>query len=195
MGVWLNALDQKLSIGINHFGAPYLDSLMIVWSSKWVWLPLYALLLLWLFRRYPKKTFLLLVAGMAVTVTLADQTASALFKPLFERLRPCHDPAISKLIRLPDGCGGFYGFASSHAANTMALAIFFTLLPLETRSKGIWICLLIWAVVSGWSRIYLGYHYVGDIVCGYAIGALWASITQYSCRKMGVFRENPVNPA
>jgi undecaprenyl-diphosphatase len=88
---------------------------------------------------------------------------------------------------LPDGCGGQFGFASSHAANTMSLTVFFFLLPVFSRSKSIALALLVWAIITGWSRIYLGAHFAGDIVAGYAIGAFWAAILHFFARKISWF--------
>lgn len=188
MGEMLLQADQKLTIWLNHLGAPFLDELMVFWSMKWIWLPLYGLLIWWLYRNFRGRKFGLMLLFPGLLIFLSDQTASGLFKPLFQRLRPCHDPLMLPLLRLPDGCGGQFGFASSHAANTMALALFFALMPAAFRRKMLWTGLLFWALLTGWSRIYLGMHFIGDIAAGFAIGAFWASVLQLLCRKSGLYR-------
>jgi undecaprenyl-diphosphatase len=189
MQEWLRSLDQSSSIFLNHWLSPWLDSFMIYWSSKIIWIPLYAVLIVFLYLRFGKKKVLSVVMLLLALIFLSDQTASAVFKPLFQRLRPCHDTDLIPLIRLPDGCGGRFGFASSHAANSMALAVFFLLLPVRNRSRKLAITLIIWSVINGWSRIYLGMHYVGDVVCGFAIGAFYAALIHWLARRFRIFDE------
>ena len=62
-----------------------------------------------------------------------------------------------------------FSFCSAHAANTLSLAIFFSLL---IRSKLVTWTLLLWSLVNCWTRLYLGVHYPVDILCGPAIGAV-----------------------
>lgn len=179
----LESTDRAITLYVNHFGSPWLDEFMTAWSSRWIWMPLYALLLGLLFRRFARREFILILVSVLVLIVAADQTASSLFKPLFERLRPCHDPQMLTVLRVPDGCGGLYGFASSHAANTMALAVFFALFPQTIKVRMLASALFVWAVISGWSRIYLGMHFMGDVVCGFAIGAFWAAVVHLGLRK------------
>ena len=183
----LESADRNLTIFINQGFNSWLDTLMIFWSGKLVWLPLYAALMIFLFGRFGSKYFLRILLLIGILILLSDQTASALFKPLFQRLRPCHDPDLLPVLHLPEGCGGQFGFASSHAANTMALAVFFFLLPVFARSGWIALILLVWAILTGWSRIYLGAHFAGDIIAGYAIGAFWAAILHFAARKISWF--------
>lgn len=190
MQEWLNLADHSVSIFLNHWLSPELDDLMICWSLKWIWMPLYAFLLYYLYRVQERKSFLFTLLMLALLILLSDQTASALFKPYFERLRPCHDPALLPALRLPDGCGGLYGFASSHASNSMALAVFFLLLPAGIRSRKLGLALIFWSLMNGWSRIYLGMHFAGDVLCGYAIGTFWAAMAHWSARRIGVFDKN-----
>jgi undecaprenyl-diphosphatase len=184
----LEAADRSLTLLINHFGSPALDSLMILWSSRWIWLPFYFLLLVILYRKLTKEELLPVLIAIPLLIVSSDQTASGLFKPLFQRLRPCQDPDLLSLLIVPDGCGGQFGFASSHAANTMAIAVFFALLPARLQLKTVTAGLFFWAMVTGWSRIYLGMHFTGDILCGFGIGAFWASVIQMILRKRFVFR-------
>lgn len=103
---------------------------------------------------------------------MADQTSVKLFKDVFERLRPCHQPTIAHLVHVVnDHCGGQYGFVSSHAANTFAFAAF---LGGVFAQKVKWFsCVLwVWAAIVAYSRIYLGVHYPGDIIGGALLGIL-----------------------
>ena len=161
-------LDREITLAINALHSPGLDGFMIFMSEKWVWLPLYGFLIYLIFKNFtPKQSFLILVA-IAAGIALSDQSASSLLKPFFKRLRPCHQPDMMLLLHLPKGCGGQFGFASSHAANSFCLAVFF-LQMLGSKYKWL-VALVVWAMVVCYSRVYLGAHYVGDVLVGAAIG-------------------------
>ena len=115
-----------------------------------------------------------MVLTLAAAVAISDQTASALLKPLTLRLRPCHEPALQNLIHPVLECGGQYGFASSHAANTFALATGVWLLVGKQHPWVKW--LYLWAFLVAYSRIYVGAHYPLDILAGTGIGVLAAQL-------------------
>jgi undecaprenyl-diphosphatase len=110
--------------------------------------------------------------AVAVLILCTDQLSAHVCKPLFHRLRPCFNPDLEGLVHLPKGLpGGRYGFVSSHAANTFGVAAFLTaMLRKSYKSIGWW--LYAWALVSSYSRIYIGVHYPGDIVGGALLGIL-----------------------
>jgi undecaprenyl-diphosphatase len=108
------------------------------------------------------------VIATVLGFALADLASVHLFKDVFERLRPCHDPEIKHLVHIVNNdCGGFYGFVSSHAANTFAIATVTSAL-FRNRYFSIWI--FFWAALLSFSRIYLGRHFPADIVCGGLLG-------------------------
>lgn len=111
------------------------------------------------------------IIAVIVLIFLSDKISVYWFKEVFMRYRPCHNNDIAHLIHLVDGCGGKYGFVSSHAANTFALATFMGIFLRKHFSKML-IWMLIWAAVVSYSRIYLGVHYPSDIAIGGLLGIL-----------------------
>jgi undecaprenyl-diphosphatase len=172
---WLKEIDRELLLFLNSFHSPFLDSIMFWITKTLFWLPLY-LFLLALIIKYFKQDWWIVVLGIVVTILLTDRITSGFMKPFFERLRPSREPALQGLVHLvKDSAGKFYyggkfGFASSHAANTFATAMFFWLL-FRHRYKWMW-TLFIWAAAMTYTRIYLGAHYPGDILVGLLIGLL-----------------------
>ena len=167
----LNDLDHQLFLFLNGLHVGWLDPVMTFISSEKGWIPFYAVLVFLVFYKYKWKGLWVLL-GVVVAITLSDQIASHVFKPMVMRLRPCHDPLIKDIVYLPDGhCGGKYGFMSSHAANTFALASLIFMTMKKHYSKIGWL-MFPWAAVVSYSRIYMGAHFPGDVICGVALGVL-----------------------
>ena len=143
----IQQFDIDLLIWFNHtFKSVWMDQIMLFCSGKLTWLPLYALLLFCLYKSDTKKIWINLLI-LTCCIALADQIASSLFKPLVERLRPCHNDAVNIHLLLIDGvCSGLYGFVSSHAANTFAVFFFFYLKNVFTNKLFVYL-LLFWAVI------------------------------------------------
>lgn len=176
----INALDQRILLAINQAHSPVLDAVMVFASNRNVWIPAYALLIGWLIYHFRRRG-LLLLPMVILAVSLADSITSRLFKPYFARPRPCHDATVGHLLRLPDGCGGQFGFLSSHASNSVALAVFLMLVLPAGRFRGLKIAVFVWAALLSYSRVYLGAHYPTDIIGGAAVGALlsWGAAALY----------------
>lgn len=128
----LNTIDQEWLLAINSWHSDWADTLMWTISRSTTWIPLYILLVGLLIYRYRHCRWWVIASVLllfGVAVGLSDYISSGIIKHLVCRLRPTHEPAIADLIHLVhDYRGGMYGFVSSHAANTMAVATLFTLL-------------------------------------------------------------------
>lgn len=166
----LQHADQVVTLALNGSGSLYLDALAMTATRTVVWLPL-ALALLWVvIRNSDLPVIFLTVAGVGLCVLLSDQLASSVCKPLVARFRPSQDPLLMYAVQVVnDYRGGRFGFFSSHAANTVSIAVF---LSLATRYRPLWGALGAWALLNCWTRVYLGVHYVGDILAGCLCGAL-----------------------
>ena len=122
-------------------------------SGPKIWIPVGAMLLYIIFKNTKFTQGLLILVMLVLTVTLAEQFSSGLCKPLFMRFRPAQDPEIMYMVNVVNGYrGGAYGFISSHAANTFAVATFVALL---IRNCWMTVIMYIRALIQSFSRIYL----------------------------------------
>ncbi|MBR1801596.1 MAG: phosphatase PAP2 family protein [Bacteroidaceae bacterium] len=166
--------DQQLLLALNGSDSPWLDCVMLTITSTSTWLPLIFVLLYVLLRNRPWREVLLFVACLALVILITDRFSSGFCKPFFHRFRPSHEPALEGLVDLVGNKrGGLYGFISSHAANTFGAGAF---ISLYFRRRPVTFTVFLWAALCSYSRIYLGLHYPGDILCGALFGLLVGSL-------------------
>ena len=167
----IQQLDTDLLLWLNGFHNLFFDNFMWNFTQSSTWIPLYISLIACLFYRF-KWSALWLLFAVGLAVGLSDFVASSVFKPLVARLRPSHVPELQEVLHIVNEYrGGQFGFMSSHAANSFALV---TLVCLCVRTRALSAMLVVWAALNAYSRIYLGVHYPGDVICGAALGGLTA---------------------
>jgi undecaprenyl-diphosphatase len=179
----LEQLDQQLFLWLNQWHSPFFDELMRWVTYRFTWIPFYLFLAIYAALKLGWKKLLLILPLAFILIALSDQLSVHLFKNYFLRYRPCHNLEIKDSIHLIDGCGGIYGFVSSHAANTFALAVFMgnVFRPLSNKALPL---LLLWATLVSYSRIYAGVHYPADIVVGASLGILMALLISFLYKKV-----------
>jgi undecaprenyl-diphosphatase len=167
--------DIELLIYLNNLGTQQWDSFWLIVTNKFSAIPLYILLLYFTYKQVGLKKTVIVVIFVLLLIAITDQTSN-LFKYGFQRLRPCHNQDISNLIRLVGKrCGGLYSYFSAHAANSMAIAVFFGML-LKAYATYFRILLIIWALLVAYSRVYIGVHFPLDVITGIIFGILYGTI-------------------
>lgn len=165
--------DQQLLLLLNGSDSLFWDGLMWIATSTYIWIPVAIILLYIIFKNNTTKEALIIVGLLILLVILSDQISSGFCKPFFARYRPTQDPELMYMIDIVNGYrGGKYGFISSHASNTFAIATFMALVLRNSSSIA---SLFVWAILCTYSRIYLGVHYPGDILFGIILGISIAS--------------------
>lgn len=180
----MHHLDQAILLFINGHHAPWLDTIMWYVSQPLIWVPLYLAIIVLLWKAYDKKwvTTLIGVAVIVAAFGLSDFISSGLIKAWVQRPRPSHSELAPLLHSVRDYHGGPFGFPSSHAADTMAVAVS-SLLLLRSRNAALWMIMALYVVLNCYSRIYLGVHYPSDILVGALIGACLAYLCYIFAKK------------
>lgn len=164
-------MDMQVLSLFNGSDNIMLDQMVQILTSGLTWIPLYVMLFFVVMRNNETMGQIALVVGSAIfCVLFADGLVDGIIKQLAERWRPSNDPSFKYMVQVVDDIRlKGYSFCSAHAANTMSLAVFFSLL---IRSKMLTITLVIWSLINCWTRLYLGVHYPSDILCGMIIGII-----------------------
>lgn len=166
-------LDKKLFLFFNSFHSTWMDPVMYMLTQTWFWLPLYLFVIYFIIKKYGKKSYIPLLF-LILAVTISDQTCN-LIKNSTERYRPSREVSLANDIHLyqkSDGTfyrGGVYGYPSAHASNSMVLAVFIIIFIAHKR-KWILAIALLWSLLMGYTRIYLGVHYPFDVLSGFLLG-------------------------
>lgn len=183
----LEQLDRSWTLAINALHTPFTDRMWMFFSGKLEWLPLYLLVIALLIWRLGWRKGLTMILTTALCILCVDQFAN-LIKNAAERLRPGCDEqmlAAGLNVLIPSRPGSF-GFFSAHAGNALAFAVC-TLKafgmadnarqkPWKGLGDAYSVVIVIWALMVSASRIFVGKHFLGDVIVGICVGILFAQI-------------------
>jgi len=178
--------DESLFRAVNGFAgqASVIDQFfLIVGYLSTFYIPLAFAIIYWIWSN--RREALLGGTFLGGVVGLVDFLSGQL-KWVVERVRPCR--ALSNVVMVePGGCGGLFSFPSSHAMNTATAAAFLHML--YPRSG--WVS---WPVVAlvGFSRVYVGAHYVTDVLGGWVLGGLCGAGMAWLLLQWPWFRDRSV---
>jgi undecaprenyl-diphosphatase len=162
--------DEQLSSWLAAHRQPALTRAMLLVSDMnetWKLLGVAALLAAWRWARRDRP------GAMLLAVVPAGELLNLLLKQLFQRVRPL---AVDPMAHL-----GTFSFPSGHAvAATVFYGAACMLVVQRARSRALRVLAAVTAVcmvaLVGFSRVYLGAHYLSDVLAGACVGILCVSV-------------------
>ena len=162
--------ERDTFLWLNGNNNSFWDSFMWLYTGQVVWIPILLLFIFLLFYKREWKEAVLIVLSFILLIALCDQFSSSICKPYFSRFRPTHHPDFMDYVNIVnDYRGGQYGFISGHATNAFGFVTFAMLL---FRNRLFTISIVLWGTLFVYSRIYLGVHFISDIIAGILSGML-----------------------
>lgn len=172
----LIAADRDMTLAINALHNSSTDLFWMMMSDKSTWIPLYVLTAAFLFWRLGWRKAVAVMVACGLTILACDQTAQ-LLKYSVARLRPCYStPNLEDGLRILEGRGSLFGFFSAHAADSFGFALCIcSALKMDGGhgNRSYKTAILLWAALVAISRVFVGKHYLGDVVTGTAIGCIY----------------------
>ena len=167
---FLIQIDRSVFLFFNKtLSNPFFDTIFPIITEPRNWL-IVALIAMIFFIFKEKKKALGVIALVLIAVALSDLIAYRILKPLLGRLRPCHPEFYIEGGRFLIGMKTSFSFPSNHAMNMFTAA---TVLSYFYRKYfGYFFG---FAVLIGFSRIYVGVHYPLDIIGGAVFGIIFGS--------------------
>lgn len=186
--------DQYITLAINSLNSAFTDPIWAFLSQKLVWIPLYAAILALIIWKMGWKKGGVLIVCTVLTIVFCDQFAN-LIKHSVARIRPLHDEfMVANGLNILE-LGGGYSFFSAHAANSFGLAactwsgLRYGLADsgdARTEKMLLWYgrIMFTWAALVGISRIFVGKHYLGDVIVGTLVGILFGLAMGWISKKV-----------
>lgn len=164
-------MDEQLFFLINAHHTEYFDAFMWMMSQKTVWIPLYASLLYVVWRNYSWRGVLTVLLVFGIGMLFTDWGNAHILRPWIGRLRPSNpDNPIAPMVHIVYGRhGNGCGMPSAHSANMWLLTF---VISHWLRSRWTYVSMTILTLIICYSRVYLGFHYPGDILGGFVLACL-----------------------
>lgn len=186
----IHEFDQRLTLEINSWDSAITDPIWQFFSDIPVWIPMYVLIVAGLFWRLGWKKGLIMTLAAAATFGFCDQFSN-LIKDLVCRVRPLNDAyMLENGLNVLEDASRSFSFFSAHSANAFGLATSTLIgfrLDKRLRYNGYAAWMYFWAAMVALSRVFVGKHYLGDIIAGAFIGAaagfIFASIARLIIKK------------
>lgn len=188
-------LDQKWTLALNGSDSLFWDNVMFTYTNTFSWSLVILTLFFIIFKNNDARQALMITVTIALLIAVADRLCSGLIKPMVARWRPTQDPELMYLVDIVRGYrGGRFGFFSGHACNTMCIAVFLSWL---FRHRNVTLTLICWSLSTTFTRLYLGVHYLGDVLVGFIIGTILGTIfyflMQLISKRQGLSSNSPVS--
>lgn len=197
----IHKFDQAITLEINSWDSSLTDPIWQFLSDVPAWIPMYVLIVALLIWKLGWKRGLLVVLAAGLTFGFCDQFSN-LIKDAVGRVRPLNDMfMLSNGLNVLEKGSSSYSFFSAHAANAFGLATctFTALRHILRREKsrchmpgwlkayGIW--MFIWAPLVAISRVFVGKHYLGDVL----VGALVGMAAGYAFARLAAFLSQKIH--
>ena len=175
-------MDEQLFFLINAHHTEYFDAFMWMMSQKTVWIPLYASLLYVVWRNYSWRGVLTVLLVFGIGMLFTDWGNAHILRPWIGRLRPSNpDNPIAPMVHIVYGRhGSGCGMPSAHSANMWLLTL---VICHWLRSRWMYVSMTVLTLIICYSRVYLGFHYPGDILGGFILACLVTLGLSFAFRK------------
>ncbi len=178
----MREFDLTLFRAINE-GPDWLEPVMVFFSEGNKWLPVQiGLLAVFVFLVWRKGTRTPAILAM-VSWPFAN-AACEWMKYGLQLPRPSAElaDAVIRVNKLTS-----YGSASAHSATMMSIAVVFLLY--NTRVGFVWLAV---ALLTGYSRVFIGVHYPYQVLFGWALGAFVAFVLVKTWQAVELIRRSPL---